>query len=72
MTTYIYIFLNSSGDPSRYDSRAVVRMAPNNRPFKSQNLEAPLEDIQTEGDRQLHELAKRQLETNVFVDGYET
>ena len=71
---YLTMFLFSnhlSGDPQRYDSRGVVRMTPSIRPFRDQRLEAPLEEIETEGERQLKALVKRQLEKNVTIEGWE-
>ncbi|KAI0234344.1 RNA-binding protein 41 [Lamellibrachia satsuma] len=55
------------GNPQRYQSRGVIRMAPDGTPFRDQRNETPIEDIETEGERQLKELVKKQLETNVTL-----
>ena len=60
-----------SGNPKRYASRGIIRMAPDGRPFQDQRLEVPQEAIETEGDRQLKQLVQQQLETNVTVHGWE-
>ena len=62
------LFLNS-GNPQRYESKGVIRLAPDkNRPFRDQRLEAPLEDIETEGDRQLKQLLDKQLRKTISLD----
>ena len=57
-----------SGNPQRYESRGVMRLAPDkHRPFRDQRLEAPLEDIETEGDRQLKQLLDKQLTKKISL-----
>ena len=45
-----------------------MRLAPDkHRPFRDQRLEAPLEDIETEGDRQLKQLLDKQLTKKISL-----
>ncbi|KAK2161856.1 hypothetical protein LSH36_108g01114 [Paralvinella palmiformis] len=53
------------GNPRRYQSRAVIKMCPLTGRRRDVCLETPVEDIETEGDRQLQVLLKRQLNTDV-------
>ncbi len=51
------------GAPERYDSHGVMRMvSERGRPRRSQLFEAPTEEIETEGDRQLKRLVEKQLD----------
>jgi len=58
-------YLSLSGNPRRYQSRAVIKMCPLTGRRRDVCLETPVEDIETEGDRQLQVLLKRQLNTDV-------
>ena len=43
-------------------------MAPSTRPYKSQRLDVPAEEIETEAERQLQQLAKKQMQTAISLD----
>ena len=59
-----------SGNPHRYQSGAVIRMSAMTGRRRDTCLETPVEDIETEGDRQLKVLLKRQLDTDVTLKEY--
>lgn len=53
------------GHPDRYSTSSVVRVGVTVRPKGRVTLDGPLENIETEGERQLKQLAKRQTETQL-------
>lgn len=54
------------GNPRRYRSHEVVRMEPAVR-SRSKPIDGPVENIETEGQKQLQALLKRQMETKVTI-----
>ena len=53
------------GHPDRYSTSSVVRVGITDRPKGRVTLDGPLENIETEGERQLKQLAKKQTETQL-------
>ena len=70
--TNVYIsFFFDSGNPRRFQSQDVVRMEAGSR-SRSQPIDGPLEEIETEGQRQLQTILRKQLDTNVSIQQYVT
>lgn len=58
-----------SGNPSRYQSRGVIRMNRNDsKPFEDQRLGVPGSGTESEADQHLRGMVKNQLETNVTLE----
>lgn len=58
-----------SGNPRRFHSQDVVRMEAQAR-TRSRPIDGPLEEIETEGQRQLQAVLHKQLDTNVSIQQY--
>jgi len=56
------------GDPRRFASHGVRRMVQCTQPYKNQNEAAPVEEIETEAQRQLHAIAKNQISTTCTLE----
>lgn len=57
------------GNPSRYQSRGVIRMNRNDsKPFEDQRLGVPGSGTESEADQHLRGMVKNQLETNVTLE----
>ncbi|XP_064608732.1 RNA-binding protein 41-like [Liolophura sinensis] len=55
------------GNPKRFQSREVIKMGVQNQNALSRSLIGPIEDIETESDRQLQNLLQKQLHTDITI-----
>ena len=66
---YVSVMSCISGNPSRYQSRGVIRMNRNDsKPFEDQRLGVPGSGTESEADQHLRGMVKNQLETNVTLE----